>query len=490
MKRAATWLWPLLILFTSQAFAASDDAVIYPTAAAQSSSSSKTISAPQSKTPVATPVTNTATTQSCATTSTPAPSAPAQQAPVTRSMQPAHEQQVTMVPTPVQSTTTTPHAASTSLPPSSGKTYTVKAGDNLWRIGKAHGTTLEAIKALNGMNNDTIRAGQVLKLPVAGFAYVPPQPVPAQVLPTPTPIPAPAPAMASNASVSPKPAPAPTPVSSPTISTQSTTAATSTQTPVVTTPVVASASQPRPQQLQTPQPQKVAPSPQLTQQPAPAPSASVATSMTTTGTATRSVVQLPPRQLTYSEAQARLIAESENLAKMDLDFDESWTPPGENHSWDMDCSNTSRYLYKKAVGIELPRTASDQYYNLKIQNMAWDVPTIADDKPDVEYLKHHLRVGDLLFWENTYKPERDPPITHVTIYMGTDSKGNMLMAGSQSSDVGMYGQRRGGPNIYVFDPLKSPGGWSSWFGFVHKKGRFVAFGRPLAQTPNLASSRP
>jgi hypothetical protein len=63
------------------------------------------------------------------------------------------------------------------------------------------------------------------------------------------------------------------------------------------------------------------------------------------------------------------------------------------------------------------------------------------------------------------------------------------MAGSQSSDIGMYVQHRGGPNVYLFDPLKNPGGYSTWLGFVHKKGRFVAFGRPLAQTPNLAASR-
>ena len=43
--------------------------------------------------------------------------------------------------------------------------YTVRAGDSLWLIAQRYGTTVEAIKSLNGLTSDLINVGQVLKLP-------------------------------------------------------------------------------------------------------------------------------------------------------------------------------------------------------------------------------------------------------------------------------------------------------------------------------------
>jgi LysM repeat protein len=53
--------------------------------------------------------------------------------------------------------------------------YVVKRGDTLSRIARAHGTTVKALKAANGLEGDRIDAGQKLKLPsasarVAGLA--------------------------------------------------------------------------------------------------------------------------------------------------------------------------------------------------------------------------------------------------------------------------------------------------------------------------------
>lgn len=48
------------------------------------------------------------------------------------------------------------------------RTYTVKSGDSLWKIAKnelGKGTRYTEIKKLNGLKNNTIYAGQVLKLP-------------------------------------------------------------------------------------------------------------------------------------------------------------------------------------------------------------------------------------------------------------------------------------------------------------------------------------
>jgi LysM repeat protein len=76
--------------------------------------------------------------------------------------------------------------------------YTVKSGDTLTRIAKAHGTTVKAIRAENNLTTDHIKVGQKLKLPAKTEA-VAPAPVSAPVAPAPmrepgTTTPAPAPA--------------------------------------------------------------------------------------------------------------------------------------------------------------------------------------------------------------------------------------------------------------------------------------------------------
>jgi LysM repeat protein len=79
--------------------------------------------------------------------------------------------------------------------------YTVKSGDTLTKIAKAHGTTLKAIRAENNLTTDHIKVGQKLKIPAKVEAAAPaPAPAPAPVAPAPAPAPAP--------STTPAPAPA------------------------------------------------------------------------------------------------------------------------------------------------------------------------------------------------------------------------------------------------------------------------------------------
>ena len=68
----------------------------------------------------------------------------------------------TQPPTAISASTPAPAGATTS--PSSNR-YVVKAGDTLARIARAHGTTVRAIKAANGLNSDRIVAGHSLKIP-------------------------------------------------------------------------------------------------------------------------------------------------------------------------------------------------------------------------------------------------------------------------------------------------------------------------------------
>lgn len=81
-------------------------------------------------------------------------------------------------------------------------TYTVKSGDTLTKIAKAHGTTVKALQSANGLATTKINVGQKLKIPSKPAAVAPtapapmPEPMaaPAPVLPPTTAPAAPAPA--------------------------------------------------------------------------------------------------------------------------------------------------------------------------------------------------------------------------------------------------------------------------------------------------------
>lgn len=45
-------------------------------------------------------------------------------------------------------------------------TYTVRSGDTLWLLARRYGTTVDAIKKLNGLTSDDLSIGQVLRIPV------------------------------------------------------------------------------------------------------------------------------------------------------------------------------------------------------------------------------------------------------------------------------------------------------------------------------------
>lgn len=63
------------------------------------------------------------------------------------------------------------------------KTYKVKSGDNLGKIGKQFGVTAKQLRAANNLKTDQIKVGQTLKIPVKEVAAFPPvesiPPVPA-----------------------------------------------------------------------------------------------------------------------------------------------------------------------------------------------------------------------------------------------------------------------------------------------------------------------
>jgi len=185
--------------------------------------------------------------------------------------------------------------------------------------------------------------------------------------------------------------------------------------------------------------------------------------------------QLTPEQHT------RLVKYSRWLGAQNICYNENWLPPNQSQSWTMDCSNTSRYLYETLFHIHLPRTASDQYVALEKAGRVHSVPLRWDGSIDTPALLNELRSGDLLFWENTYNVKRDPPVSHVMIYLGQTAEHVPMMFGSSSGAEGEH-SHHGGVDVYVFRPNAPCGGTSAFFGFIPlERGKFIGFARPILQ---------
>ena len=88
------------------------------------------------------------------------------------------------------STKTSAEAAPAAAASDAGTaSYTVKSGDSLTKIAKAHGTTVKAIEAANGMTTTKIKVGQKIKIPSKAEAAAP-MAAPAETTPAPA-LPAP-----------------------------------------------------------------------------------------------------------------------------------------------------------------------------------------------------------------------------------------------------------------------------------------------------------
>jgi len=138
----------------------------------------------------------------------------------------------------------------------------------------------------------------------------------------------------------------------------------------------------------------------------------------------------------------QLLTQALALTALDLSYQYGSSDPKQGG---MDCSGTVYYLLKAAGFNDVPRDASEMYQWVWTHSR---FEAVNSSNPGTFELGL-LKPGDLLFWTGTYHVDRDPPITHVMIYLGINRHtGRRVMVGASE------GRRFNGKSEYgvsVFD---------------------------------------
>lgn len=142
----------------------------------------------------------------------------------------------------------------------------------------------------------------------------------------------------------------------------------------------------------------------------------------------------------------KLIHKALQLTELNLNYLYGSADPGKGG---MDCSGAIYFLLRQA-GLKPPRQANSMY------RWAWQNgrfhAVISSNQTTFELSRLHP--GDLLFWTGTYAVDRDPPVTHVMLYLGRHkASGNMIAFGSSNGRVYQGIQRNG---VSVFDFRLTP----------------------------------
>jgi cell wall-associated NlpC family hydrolase len=142
-------------------------------------------------------------------------------------------------------------------------------------------------------------------------------------------------------------------------------------------------------------------------------------------------------------AVQRLLSEALRLTKLNLAYRYGSDDPA---SGGMDCSGTIHYLLGYAGVGDPPRDSSEIYRWMWTQGRFESVVSSSMETFELSRLKP----GDLLFWTGTYHVTRDPPVTHVMIYLGIDRHtGERVMMGA-SEGRRFEGISRSGVSVFDF----------------------------------------
>ncbi len=165
---------------------------------------------------------------------------------------------------------------------------------------------------------------------------------------------------------------------------------------------------------------------------------------------------------TLSATRQKFVSAVLHLTKCRLTYQFGSSEPANRG---MDCSGTIHFLLRYMGLKNPPRDASSIYLWAQSYGTLKEVRT--SDLHDSR-LKD-LRPGDLLFWEGTYDVGRNPPISHVMVYLGRE-KGNGAQVMAGASDGRKYrGVKRNGVSVFDFT-LPKPGSRAVFVGFARVPG--------------------
>jgi cell wall-associated NlpC family hydrolase len=146
---------------------------------------------------------------------------------------------------------------------------------------------------------------------------------------------------------------------------------------------------------------------------------------------------------TYPAKVRQLIVAGLELTKQNLGYTYGSADPANGG---MDCSGFIYYVLRQNGFPDVPRDSSQQYVWVRKAGNFNAVLSHHEDSFELDALKP----GDLLFWRGTYSIDRDPPITHVMIYLGRE-KGTKKRIMIGASDGRTYdGKQRFGVSVFDF----------------------------------------
>ncbi|MEQ1862753.1 MAG: NlpC/P60 family protein [Chthoniobacteraceae bacterium] len=164
-------------------------------------------------------------------------------------------------------------------------------------------------------------------------------------------------------------------------------------------------------------------------------------------------VAIAPEEIMEFRAQPagvqKLIESSLELTRQNLTYTFGSADPANGG---MDCSGFIYYILRQHGLTQVPRDSSGLYLWVR---KARGFRSVISRKPDSAEMDE-LLPGDLLFWTGTYATDRDPPISHTMIYLGTEkASGAKVMIGS--SDGRTYrGVKRNGVSVFDFTMPRTP----------------------------------
>jgi cell wall-associated NlpC family hydrolase len=112
----------------------------------------------------------------------------------------------------------------------------------------------------------------------------------------------------------------------------------------------------------------------------------------------------------------------------------------------MDCSGTIYYTLRQFGLDDVPRDSPGQYS--WVRKAGGFRAVVSKSEESFEFSE--LLPGDLLFWSGTYSIEREIPITHVMLYLGTEKKTKKRVMFGASDGRSYQGIQRWGVSVFDF----------------------------------------